>query len=67
MDITATHVHIRGHALIFKSISEQEDDEKSFFSRQPDNVSLEQAASAVMAKPGEGREPSTNGPGQLQR
>jgi hypothetical protein len=50
-DITEAHTHIQGHALIFKSISEQEDDEKSSFSRLPDNITLEQAASAVMAKP----------------
>jgi hypothetical protein len=49
--ITETHVHIQGHALIFKSISEQEDDEKSSFTREPDNVTFEQAESAVMAKP----------------
>ena len=48
--ITATHVNIQGHALLFKSISEQEDDEKSLFERQPDNITLEQAATAVMSK-----------------
>ena len=52
-DITETHVHIQGHVLIFKSISEQEDDEKSSFTREPDNVTFEQAESAVMAKPDE--------------
>jgi len=34
--------NIQGHALLFKSISEQEDDEKSLFERQPDNITLEQ-------------------------
>ncbi|HYK36540.1 hypothetical protein [Alloacidobacterium sp.] len=48
--ITSTHVHIQGHALIFKSISEQEDDVKTSFSREPDNVTLEQASSTVMSK-----------------
>lgn len=48
--ITATHIHIQGHALIFKSISEQEDDEKTSFSRESDQVTLEQAAAAVMSK-----------------
>jgi hypothetical protein len=48
--ITATHIHIQGHALIFKSISEQEDDQKTSFSREPDQVTLEQAAAAVMRK-----------------
>jgi hypothetical protein len=50
-DITETHVHIQGHALIFKSISEQEDDEKTSFTREPGDVTFEQAESAVMAKP----------------
>lgn len=49
-DITQTHVHIEGHALIFKSISEQEDDIKSSFRREPDSVNLQQAASAVMSR-----------------
>ena len=66
-DITATHVHIQGHALIFKSISEQEDDEKSSFTRLPDNVTLEQAASEVMAKPAQGPQESRNGGGPLAR
>ena len=48
--ITATHINIQGHALLFKSISEQEDDEKSLFERQPDNITLEQAVTAVMGK-----------------
>ena len=41
--ITETHVHIQGHALLFKSISEQEDDVKSKFKQLPDNLSLEAA------------------------
>lgn len=49
-DITETHVHISGHALLFKTISEQEDDEKTEWQREPDNVTLEQAAEAVMKK-----------------
>jgi hypothetical protein len=49
-DITATHVHITGHALIFKSISEIEDDVKTEWQREPDNVTLEQAAAAVLKK-----------------
>jgi hypothetical protein len=46
--ITESHIHIQGYALLFMTISEQEDDVKTSFSREPDNVSLEQAASAVM-------------------
>jgi hypothetical protein len=41
--ITETHVHIQGHVLFFKTISEQEDDVKSSFRRLPDNLSLQQA------------------------
>ncbi|MBV8629345.1 MAG: hypothetical protein JOZ83_00360 [Silvibacterium sp.] len=66
-DITDTHVHISGHALIFKSISEQEDDQKSSWTREPDNVTLEQAAAAVMAKPAEGSQLGQNGTGPLPR
>lgn len=46
-DITETHIHIHGHALIFKSISEEEDDSKTSFQREPDSVTLQQAASSV--------------------
>jgi len=49
--IYQTHVHIQGRALLFKTISEHEDDRKSSFTRLPDNTSLEQAAQAVMKKP----------------
>lgn len=48
--IRESHIHIEGHALIFKTISEEEDDEKTSFEREPDNVSLEEAAQAVMKK-----------------
>lgn len=49
--ISVTHVHIQGHALLFKTISEQEDDSKSNFTRESDEVTLQQAADAVMSKP----------------
>jgi hypothetical protein len=41
--ITETHVHIQGRALLFKSISEEEDEEKSKFERLPDTISLQEA------------------------
>jgi hypothetical protein len=41
--IVETHVHIRGTALLFKNISEEEDDQKSDFRPLPPNISLEQA------------------------
>ena len=49
-EITESHIHIRGHVLFFKTISQQEDDVQTDFSRLPDDVTLEQAYEAVMKK-----------------
>ena len=49
--ITETHVHIQGHALIFKSISEQEDDVKSHFEQLPQDISLQMAEEKLLAQP----------------
>ena len=49
-EITQTHIHIHGHILFFKTISQQEDDVETSFSREPGDVTLEQAAAAVMKK-----------------
>ena len=46
--ITETHIHIQGHALLFKSIAEQEDDVKSKFEQLSDDVSLEQAEKRLL-------------------
>jgi hypothetical protein len=46
--ITETHVHIQGHALLFKSISEQEDDERSKFREIGDDVSFEQVEKQLL-------------------
>jgi len=46
--ITETHVHIQGHALLFKSISEQEDDEKSKFRQIGEDVSFEQVEKQLL-------------------
>ncbi len=43
-EITQTHVHIEGHALFFKSISEQEDELTSNYKLTPDHLTLQQAA-----------------------
>ena len=48
--ITETHVHIQGHVLIFKSISEQEDDVKTEFKQLPADISLEQAENDLLAE-----------------
>jgi hypothetical protein len=47
--ITETHVHIEGHALLFKSISEQEDDVKTRFKALPDGLSFQQAEKELLA------------------
>jgi len=47
--ITETHVHIQGHALIFKNISEQEDDVKSNFKPLPATVTMQQVKSDLLA------------------
>lgn len=49
--IYETHVHIQGRALLFKTISQQEDDYKSSFTRLPGDITLQQAAQEVMKKP----------------
>ena len=50
-ELTAIHVHLVGNALLFKSVSLQEDDERSRFQPEPANVTLEQAAASVMTQP----------------
>lgn len=51
--ITETHVHITGRALLFKSISEQEDDVKSMFKELPSGLSPEDAEKMVLAQSGD--------------
>jgi hypothetical protein len=50
--LTLTSVHIDGKVLLFKSLNFQEDDNRSRFTKQPDNSTLDQAAQAVMQQPG---------------
>lgn len=47
-EIVETHVHIQGHALIFKTISENEDDVKSHFKQIDQATSLEQAKQELL-------------------
>jgi hypothetical protein len=42
--ITATHIHIHGHALIFKSIGEEQDEVTSHYHPTPSSLSLADAA-----------------------
>ena len=46
--ITETHIHINGHALLFKTISEQEDDVKWDFKQLPAGVTMEQAKNELL-------------------
>lgn len=48
-EIVETHVHIQGHALIFKTISENEDDVKWDFKQIADTTSLEQAQNELLS------------------
>lgn len=48
-EIVETHVHIQGHALIFKTISENEDDVKSNFKPIANSTSLEQAQNELLS------------------
>ncbi|HWG21758.1 MAG TPA: hypothetical protein VG225_14600 [Terracidiphilus sp.] len=47
--ITETHVHIQGRALIFHTISEQEDDVKTQFKELPANITLQQAKTDLLS------------------
>jgi hypothetical protein len=50
--LTLIHIHLDGNALLFKSISFQEDDDRSRFTEQPNSVTLDKAAAAALQKPG---------------
>lgn len=45
--ITETHVHIQGHALLFKTINEQEDDTTSDYHPTPPGTTLSQASAML--------------------
>jgi hypothetical protein len=51
--ITETHVHIQGYALLFKNISQNEDDVLSRFAPLPDNISVQQAKAELLKQPGQ--------------
>lgn len=50
--IVSTHVHIHGSVLFFKSISQDEEDDKSHFQQLPENISLEQAETKLIGENG---------------
>lgn len=47
--ITGTHVHFTGHMLLFKSVSEEEDDEKANFKQLPADITLDRAGSTLFS------------------
>ena len=49
--ITESHVHIEGKAMLFKSIGEEDDEVKSEFRRVPEATTLEQAAVMLKGEP----------------
>ena len=51
-EITESHVHIEGHALLFKSIGEQDDEVKSEFRQVPGETTLQQAAGMLKGESG---------------
>jgi hypothetical protein len=50
-ELTQIHVHLEGNALLFKSVSLEQDDKRSRFLTEPADISLEQAAGTVMSQP----------------
>jgi hypothetical protein len=46
--LTAIHVHLDGNALLFKSVSLEEDDQRTKFEMESPGITLEQAGDAVM-------------------
>ena len=50
-ELTAIHVHLEGNALLFKSVSLQEDDKRSRYQPEPADITLEQAATSIMSQP----------------
>jgi len=50
-ELTAIHVHLEGNALLFKSVSLQEDDKRSRYQPEPADTTLEQASSSIMSQP----------------
>jgi hypothetical protein len=50
-ELTQIHVHLEGNALLFKSVSLQQDDKRSRYQPESGSVDLEQAARLVMNQP----------------
>ena len=58
--LSLIHIHLDGSALLFKSISFQQDEDRSRFTEQQSSVTLDQAAQAVMHQPGSAQQQSAS-------
>jgi hypothetical protein len=52
--VSAIHIHLRGTALLFKSVAVEEEDDRSSFEVLPSGMTLDEAAEAVMKRPSSG-------------
>jgi hypothetical protein len=50
--LTLIRVHLDGKVLLFKSLNFQEDNDRSRFTQQPGNATLDQTAQALMKQSG---------------
>lgn len=50
-ELTIIHVHLQGNALLFHSVSLEQEDQRSRFAPEPEGVTLDQAADLVMRQP----------------
>ena len=50
-EMTAIHVHLDGNALLFKSVSLEEDDKRSRYQMEPPTLTPDGAAKVVMTEP----------------
>ncbi len=49
--LTAFQIHLEGHALLFKRISLEQDDNRSDFQPEDSTITRDQAATAIMSQP----------------
>ena len=49
--LTVIHVHLQGNALLFHSVSLEQEDQRSRFAPEPQDITLDQAATMVMRQP----------------
>jgi hypothetical protein len=50
-ELTVIRVHLQGNALLFHSVSLEQEDQRSHFAPEPQDITLDQAATMVMRQP----------------